>query len=115
MTKMKLKDFITTTLCEIVEGVEEAKSKTARSCALISPEVTTGEGSITCNGIVKTIDGRTASLVTFDIAITIEKGEGTSANIGVIGSILKLGAEGHSNSSDSLASRLSFVIPVMLS
>ena len=114
MPKMKLKDFITTTLCEIVEGVEVAKTKTVSSCALINPEVQIGDSVQQCKGILKAADGKTASLVTFDIAITIEEGEGASANIGVLGSILKIGADCRTDSSNSLVSKLNFTIPIVL-
>lgn len=114
MEKMKLQDFIKSALVEIINGVEEAKKETSYSSAHISPELKIDMECGAGERIVKTSSGSTASLVSFDIAVTIEKGEGTSANIGVIGSILKLGAEGHSNKSDNIVSRLSFTIPVKL-
>jgi len=114
MTNMKLQEFITTALCEIINGVEEAKNITSSTNSLISPDVKLPGNGASGDILVATADGGSASLVTFDVAITIEKGKGTSANIGVIGSILKLGAEGHSSYSDAFASRLRFSIPVVL-
>lgn len=111
---MKLEDFIKATLVEIVSGIEEAKEITSSSNALVSPPVNLSNEVKYDDNFIKTEDGKAASLVTFDIAITIESSEGGSAKIGVIGSVLNLGAEGRSDTSNSQSSRLRFSIPVLL-
>ncbi len=111
---MKLQDFIKSALVEIISGVEQAKIETSETSAHIGPELKIDNGNAVGGSIVKTSCGSSASVVSFDIAVTIEKGEGASANIGVIGTILKLGADVHSSKSNNIVSRLSFSVPVKL-
>lgn len=113
MENMKLKDFITTALSEIIQGVADAKKLTSDTGACISPQMHMGQ-DFAGSAISQTERGNTATIVTFDIAITIEKGSDSSASIGVLSTFLKLGASGHSSATDASISRISFCVPVVL-
>ncbi|MGA2801765.1 MAG: hypothetical protein ABSE97_05280 [Verrucomicrobiota bacterium] len=110
ITKVELKDFISETLKQIIEGVAIAQEFGATRGALVNPK-----------GLESTkaeywdeATGEAASLVAFDVAVTAVEGKGTKGGIGVFTVPFALGSQGQSESSTSIVSRVKFSVPVHL-
>ena len=96
---MDLKTFVSESLKEIVEGVEEAQEKCHN--AVVSPSW----GSVPRDKTMRTIE--------FDIAVTVEKEKGTKGGLAVLGCVVNLGTQGQSSASDTVVSRIKFSVPVI--
>ena len=99
MDSMDLKTFVSESLKQIVEGVEEAQDRCAN--AIVSPSW----ASVSREKTLQQID--------FDIAVTIEKEKGTKGGIAVLGGAINLGTQGQSTASDTIVSRIKFNVPVI--
>ncbi len=107
---MNLKDFISESLSQIIEGVKKAKSKEGLE-SFISPTALFGsaqneEGKFLAQG------RRIGTYVKFDVAVTTietaEKQEGIGVFVGPIG----LGSKGKSEDSSQSCNRIKFEIPI---
>jgi hypothetical protein len=96
---MDLKTFISETLKEIIQGVEEAQIKSTNS--VINPHV---EYRAETHNRVQSVE--------FDIAVTAEKGTETKGGIVVFGGAFSLGSQGTSKASDTIVNRIKFSIPI---
>jgi ribosomal protein L1 len=95
---MDLKTFVSESLTQIIQGVEEAQKAnhtSAINTSFSSPNTNEKETHIE-----------------FDIAVTLEKGTESKAGIAVFGGAINLGTQGKSNKSDVTVSRIRFVVPV---
>jgi len=120
---ISLKDFISDTLVQIVEGVMHAQQETeGKKGVMINPRVPVGE-RLNADGLVyDSSNDRGASLVHFDVAVTVSKEKSASAGgkaeikgfIGVVAGSVGLGAEGKTDTAKSEESRIRFVIPISL-
>jgi len=94
---MNIKTFVSESLTQIIEGVEEAQQKHKSSA--INPSF-----------------GRDfperESNVEFDIAVTLESGTETKGGIAVFGGAINLGTQGKSEKSDVTVSRIKFSVPL---
>jgi len=95
---MKLDEFISQTLQEIVNGVLEAQKSCAESNPIIVPYRT----------------GQRPQQSECDVALTVEKGTQTKGGIGVLSGIVNLGSTGQSDNSQTAVNRIKFTIPVYL-
>jgi hypothetical protein len=102
---MTLKEFVSDTLIQIVDGV--AKAKTTNNN--IAPRVTHQSGV----PVVQRIASHpTAFLVGFDVAVTVSKTTDTQAKGGVAIHVFEAGAQRTSGSEESTVSRIKFEVPV---
>jgi len=107
---LKLQDFITTALTEIVAGVAAAAKEATSHGALI--------GSMPLYGhvkeakIVTTDDDRPVSQVEFDIVLAEASGTSTKGGIGVLLGSVALGSQGASHGDTSSHSRVKFSVPI---
>jgi len=101
---IKLKDFISETLSEIVEGVVEAQGRVHQHGAKVSPLEQTGYGSAT---------PRTES-VEFDIQVATSDASKTKQGIGVFVVSLGAGVQGQTDMTQSSAGRIRFHVWVEL-
>jgi hypothetical protein len=107
---MQLKDFVSNTLNEIVEGIVAAQEFGRERGALVNPKGLTGlKTSVT---YWDSATGTAPEQVEFDVAITAGEGKGTKGGIGVFVGSFALGSQGESESSKSSVSRVKFSIPV---
>jgi hypothetical protein len=108
---MELKEFITETLVQIAEGIEEAQAKLQdkNSEAIINTSMTeTDSGQLVTGGRRKAVE-----MVEFDVAILANQGTATNAGVGLtVASLLKLEAGGKSNESKGTESRIKFKVPM---
>ena len=107
---MELKDFISETLKQIIEGVASAQEFGATRGALVNPK---GLKSSKAEYLDEAT-GEAASLIAFDVAVTTVEGQGTKGGVGVFIAPFTLGSQGQSDSSTSTVSRVKFSIPAHL-
>lgn len=110
LAQLNLKDFISSTICEIIDGVTEAQAKSHSE--LINPDAfyradhaPKTHFSVRGGGLVHMVD--------FDVAVTVE-----SSSEGKVGAGIKVfsvgGAEGSTSTADksSQVSRIKFSVPI---
>ena len=111
---IKLEDFVSETLKEIINGVAAAQQHAKTMDAYVNPEGLTFR---TDQGSVRLWDratDRIAQEVHFDIAVTASEGTATKGGIGIFVGALGLGSQGHSEKEKSVASRIVFGVPIIL-
>jgi predicted ATP-dependent Lon-type protease len=108
---MELKEFITETLMQIAEGIEQAQRrlKDKSSEAIINTNMTeTDVGHVVTGGRRRPVE-----FVEFDVAILANEGTETKAGIGLtVASLVKLDAGGKSSQSKGSESRIKFRVPM---
>jgi hypothetical protein len=110
---MELQQFISTTLVEIIRGIEEAR-KQCGTC--VAPRMMTSSTTEPNPGIGRdSKDGLALSLVDFDVAVTVEeqKNQNMKAGISVVG-IGGGGANSESIRRSENVSRIRFKVPLRL-
>jgi hypothetical protein len=110
---IELKDFVRSTLVELVEGTAEAQKAVRSRGAVINPTSFQAGGAIQ-NEIREAMGDRLVRFVDFDLAITATKDADTRAKIGVFGGWVGGGVEGGSAHASSSVGRLKFSIPLLL-
>ena len=109
---MELKDFLSQTLTQIIEGVAESQQVAAGHGAAVNPAFNPMDNPARL-GFINCYDGY-AQLVHFDVALTVSEGTGTKAGVGVFAGTFNLGASGQSNSASSSVSHVQFNVPLIL-
>jgi hypothetical protein len=107
---MELKDFIRTTLREIIDGVAEAQKEARGKGANINPM---GVG-FTRNSQWNYSTGAEPQAVSFDVALTESKGTGTEGGVGVFLGGIGLGSKGRTEAESVSLTRIQFSVPVIL-
>src|SRR5687767_14554985 len=111
---MELKDFVSMTLTQLVEGVQDAQAKLGDSGAKVNPNLHVGMGREVGGGAIVS-DGRGhAHIVQFDLGLTVTEGTGTKGGVGVVAGVFNLGSAGESSNAKSAVSRVQFAIPIGL-
>jgi hypothetical protein len=117
---MDLKDFIKTTLTEIVEGVHEAREivknhEAANQGAEVAPFVF-GHTSATYIKLPSSHPGGEgpAVIVEFDVAVTVVETSEKKLQGGAKLAILSVGAGGNQSSQNTAVSRIKFNVPLAL-
>jgi hypothetical protein len=109
---MELKEFISNTLIQIVDGVKEAKEK----CEVgnnINPKISRIGGDISKRS-TRTDDFKVVQHVSFDVALTVEETEGSKEGVGVFIAAIGLGKENAESTQSSSVSRIKFEVPITL-
>ena len=109
---MNLQEFIKTALVEIVAGVAEAREEVSKHGASIGSD--TAYGHTKEAKLVTDENGRTMSLVEFDVALSEANAKDTKGGIGVFLGSVALGSQGASHGESSTHSRIKFSVPVVL-
>ena len=111
---MDLKSFVSQTLIEIVEGVNEARSlvKSMDTGANINPSFAGDVPKLT--GAYHIGHGDMAQCVEFDVALTVTEGTNTKGGIGVVSGVINLGSSGQSRNENVAVSRIKFIVPLGL-
>jgi hypothetical protein len=110
---MDLKEFVVSSLTQIIEGIREAQQRAADSGAWVSPagsEIPKRDNAqkmVTPDGMGYLHD------VDFDVALSVsDQGQaGAAAGLQIFGA--KLGADGSVTSQNTAVSRIQFTIPVV--
>ncbi len=111
---MDLKDFVSKTLSQIVEGIKEVQADQAevepsgRLTGRINPPLSTPPGALQQKGVWVTDMDCTVELVEFDIAVTAEEAAGAEASVKVLG----LSIAGDLGGKSGTVSRVRFRVPI---
>ncbi len=109
---MELKDFVSQTLVQIVQGVTEAQQQVAEQ-ALVSPAVISKHDHAADLGFINTQNGQ-AQVVKFDVAVSASKDKGGKASGGIKVLSVSLGGEATTADTQSSVSHVQFSVPVVL-
>lgn len=110
---MDLKDFVSQTLSQIIEGVHEAHNIAVQNNAEVNPQITSNHDQMGKQGILWGVKGA-VQIVKFDVALTVTEGTGTKGGIGVFAGAINLGSSGESQSSNMSVSRVQFCVPLSM-
>lgn len=110
MEAMKLQDFVSGTLKQIINGVKEAQEEASEAGAQISPD------SHLCdeNNNYLFCAGKLVEHVEFDVAVITSEAKETKAGLGIFVAGLGVGARGKSDDSSISTSRIKFSVPLVL-
>ena len=112
--EMELKDFIAETLKQIIEGAGDAQIYAKEKGASINPELHLNTSIASSTGHLKTLNGKNASTIEFDVAVTATEGTGTKGGIGIIAGAINLGSSGQTNHEKMSVSNIKFSVPLSL-
>jgi len=110
---MELKEFISETLIQVIDGVKIAQQYSKDNGALIAPN---GD-SYLVDSLGKTIKvsfNYDVQNVEFDVAITTSESSGGKGGAGVFVAGISLGAQVKTETVDQTLSHLKFTVPVCL-
>lgn len=112
---MNLTDFVSETILSIITGVRDAQKKAAEHGAHVNPAgLMRHTTQIADNAIWDNRTNVYAQPVSFDIAITAEDTAQGGAKIKVLTGLLGGDIGGEKGSKNAVASRVQFVVPVLL-
>lgn len=111
---MKLEQFVEESLKQIITGVLKAKEHGERHGAHVNP-INASFNSSSQNVVYCTETGIPLQQVEFDVAVTVSESNASSADGQVeVGDITVSGQSIETNSTNSSASRIKFMVPVRL-
>lgn len=104
---MELKEFISETLTQIMEGVIDAQNKVKESGALIAPSFGTSTDKCIKSGdlFIEVYE------VEMNVSLTVVDKEGKKSGVG-IEKYVKIGVSGESNTENSAMNSIKFKIPI---
>ncbi|HEX7044483.1 MAG TPA: hypothetical protein VF203_07700 [Burkholderiales bacterium] len=112
---MELKDFIKTTLVEIVRGIEEADSELEGSSARVNPPNMMGTSGHMIV-VPQPEDGPLSPFVEkieFDVAVFAKEGNQTQGGLGIMVGSIGIGGKSKAEGTSGSESRIKFSVPVM--
>ena len=110
---MKLEDFISESITQIISGVLKAQEYAATNNASINP-ISLQQSKSSGDSFYDSRTLRPAQVIDFDISVTTQEEGQVSGKAGVFVSVLKLGAEAKEGVSNQISNRIKFSIPIML-
>lgn len=111
---MKLQDFVSETLQQIIRGIKDAQEKTKDSGAEVSPALGAWSGNLEKHKIIQAKSGHCVHFVDFDVALTVTQETETKAGIGIFASVIGIGAQGQTNNENATINRIQFRVPITL-
>ena len=110
---MKLQKFISETLTQIIQGVEDAQGSIVSGSGRVNPRII--DGRIIEDGRPKDIiEKDKLTPINFDIAVYVQEEKNKVEGIGVAIASVGLGLRKKIRISDSSISRIKFKVPVVL-
>ncbi|MCI5145467.1 MAG: hypothetical protein D3923_08020 [Candidatus Electrothrix sp. AR3] len=114
--RMNLKEFVTESIVEIIDGIVEAQEKVSKKDAKIIPKMyrlfTESQKGGTNLALGWDEEKNLVHTIEFDVAVTANDGTETKGGVGVVAGIFALGSQGKSEESSQSISRLKFRVPV---
>jgi hypothetical protein len=111
---MELKDYVSQTLIQIIEGVEAAQEIAKAKGAIIN-----GQGMVFARGqnsgsYHNSFDGRVYQPIEFDVAITTMESDNAKGGFGIFVGPIGAGVQGQTGSQNSSQNNIKFSIPLAL-
>lgn len=100
---IELRQFVSDTIIQIINGVTDAQKHTEKSAASVNPRKYKSASS----QMIKE-----TQLIEFNVAVSVIEGDETKGGIGVISSILMVGAQHTTGSESSTLSHIKFSVPI---
>ena len=110
---MRLQDFISESISQIINGVKDAKNKNDTD-ARINPSELRLSSSVEQRELFDFRSHILLSKVEFDVAVTTEEATGTKGGIGIFVGAIGLGSHGQSDTRSSSVSRIKLNVPIAL-
>jgi hypothetical protein len=110
---MKLQDFVSETLKEIIDGVVTAQNYAKEKKALINPTDISTWGTGKGDRLYHPNTSSFVYEINFDVAVTTVEEKGTKGGIGIFVGSLGVGAQGKSDTINSSVSRIQFLVPIV--
>ena len=113
---MKLEEFVSDSLVQFAQGVQDAREKLAGSDCTVAPFIRDYFDIAENNPVFigQDCNGDLIQSISFDVALTVEKGTETSGKVSVVAGVFGLSSKGKTMKSNDSISRLKFVIPISL-
>ena len=124
-TLMELDEFISTTLEQIVSGVDRSKDSLSDLGVVLNPDIKGKAEDLAAAGVITSMDRARSETkgekprkavvrVHFDIAVAAEKRADGGVKLGVLGSLLGVDARGQVQKKGAAEHRIKFEIPIRL-
>lgn len=110
---MKLEDFISESIIQIISGVKKAQDYAENNNASVN-SISLQQGKSTGDSYYDSKTLRPAQVIDFDVSVTTKEDEQTTGKAGVFVSVFKLGVEGKEGVENLMSNRIKFSIPIML-
>jgi len=110
---MKLEDFISESITQIISGVLKAQEFAANNNASINP-MSLQKSKSSGDSYYDSSNLRPAQVIDFDISVTTQEDGQVSGKAGVFVSVIKFGVEAKEGTSNQMSNRIKFSIPIML-
>jgi len=113
---IELKDFVSKTLTQIVEGVQDSQNALKGTEAEINPRLYNTKSSTMQDLCIRKGSEIQVPIlmVKFDVAVQATEGTGTKGGIGIVVGPVVIGTQGRSDKENSSISRINFEIPIAL-
>ena len=109
---MDIEEFIKTSLCQIISGVEKAQASVGKD--LVNPSIMYGGDSAPKGKYYATVSRNLVHFVDFDIAVSADTTKEGKGGASVKLAVFSADAGGGTSNSNSVVSRLKFQIPITL-
>jgi len=110
---MNLRDFVATTIEEVMEGVFEAQQRTVRTGGVVNPAVFQGmSGELDKPVHAGQLGAPLVKEIEFDVAVSVTEGTEKAGRAGIVVWGIGVGGEGKSGSATESVSRIRFSVPV---
>ena len=112
---IQLKDFISESIKQIIQGVQSAQNFAKKNNATVAPAGVYGVSAEYTSQLGIIGKGEDYLIpVDFDIAVTASESEEASGGVGVLVSVLGVSVRGKSEETSSTISRIKFIVPISL-
>jgi hypothetical protein len=112
---MELKEFISESLSQIIDGIIDAQAYAKEKDATINPD-----GLYYLDGGKTLMANRAAAslpfvpqIIEFDVVVTVSESEKAKASLGVLTGVLGFGTQAQMESGSIAANRIKFSVPVI--
>ena len=110
---MELKDFIKSTISQVIDAVEELNEQYEEKDAVINPSSPYKQGQD-----VRSVDTRTGKRqvaeIEFDLTVSVDESKGTGGKVNVLACVIGGDVSKTVSQGNSSVSRVKFTVPVML-
>ena len=111
---MDLREFVETSLVQIIEGVRNAQVTANTHAAVVSPGSTTYVESGGKLGVYGRSSPVPTTMVSFDVAVTADKSGQAGGKVNLMVAGVGLGVESGGHSGTQTVSRIQFTIAIIL-
>jgi len=112
MEGIELKDFISQSLIQIIDGVRVAQQHASDHKAKVVPQLQPGSGP--SDALRTHPDSRPLQNIDFDVAVQASTKDQAEGQIGILIATLGIGVKGSEETETSAISRIKFSIPLEL-